>query len=134
MYNLQQEYEWSKYLKPRKKEYMFAHINNFYVAKVSSILVWSIELSHFDKNTLEIGAFIVSGKKLCKDNKIQVAKELVDFSISYADEVNKTLISVTNNRSLQDLMIKSWFEHGSTNSFMERKIQSPGIDLFLYEF
>ena len=128
---LLKSHKWSKYLKQRTFNHIYANIKDFIIVRIKGILVWNIELINIDNETIELGAFAIS-KDLDYDIKNKVWEILIMFALQSSVIKGKKLISLTNNSKLQSWYLKYWLIESDVSDFSERKNQSPGVSLFIY--
>ena len=129
IYNLQQSYKNSLYLKMREYEYIQKNINNFFTCKIEKILIWSIEYVHIDEEIVELWALVIDSK-LEKLDKHYVCDLFIECAKKYSQSIDKTLISLTNNLALQQIFLDWWLKKSTNLQFIARKQKSHGVALY----
>jgi len=132
IYTLLDSYNNSEYLKRRSFNFITDNIKDFVVVKVANILVWNMQLIKVNPKTIELWAFALS-QDLCYGIKKDIWSELILFSIKYAKIIDMSLISLSNNKTLQKRYLEHWLSLCDDNKFLDRQKESPWTDLFLYQ-
>jgi len=120
----------SLYLKTRSKQYIQENITNFHIAKIDNIPVWCVEIISIDSNTIELWALAVIQSFL----SLKIGITLIKFIESIWKKQWKHIISLTNNKKLQDIYTWRWFEKESSGKYIEREKRSPWVQIFLLKY
>ena len=121
-------YKRAGFLKPRSKNYVTLHRNNFYVTEIDSIIVGCVEQKIVDEQTIELGALAISTR--FRNQRIGVYT-VGAFMEAMAAIGYSRFISLTLNPRLQALFAQLGFVQKSPNEYSERQSQSPDVKMFL---
>ena len=120
-------YKRAGYLKPRSKNYVDKHRNNFYVTEIDSIIVGCVEQKIVDEQTIELGALAISTR--FRNQRIGVYT-VCAFMETMASMGYSRFISLTLNPRLQALFAQLGFVPKSPKEYRERQRQSPKVQMF----
>ena len=120
-------YRHQGFLKPRTKDYLSAHRDNFYVTLIDDIVVGCVEKKIITPRTVEVAALAISTK--FRNQRVGV------FMIkAFMEEMRRQgfsrFISLTNNPGLQRLLGALGFEPCERPDYGQRQSQSPGVAMF----
>lgn len=114
-------------LKSRNKEYIQDHMDQFFFSKIDDIPVGCMQLIPVDERTLELGAFAVTVRFRGQDVGFFLLQEAENLVRS---EQRSRLISLTNNRKLQEMYTKNDFTKGTPKDLIQRQDKSPLVSMF----
>lgn len=120
-------YKRSGYIKPRSREYMKAHQNNFYITLIDDIIVGCAEKLVIDEDTVELGALAISTKFRNQRVGVYTVNAFID---RMAIEGYRRILSLTNNPRLQRLYRRLGFLEECPETYGERQRRSPGVGMF----
>ena len=120
-------YKRAGFLKPRSKNYVHEHRNNFYVTEIDSIIVGCVEQKIVDEQTIELGALAISTR--FRNQRIGVYT-VGAFMETMVSKGYCRFISLTLNPRLQDLFLQLGFLRKSPPEYGTRQRQSPGVQMF----
>lgn len=121
-------YRYSGFLKPRSKNYILEHKNNFYVTKIDGIIVGCVEKKVIDENTIELGAVAISTK--FRNQRIGVFT-VTAFMEEMISEGYDRFISLTNNPKLKLLYKRLGFVQHTPPEYQARQNLSAGVQMFV---
>jgi len=127
VYGILNIYKPEGFLKPRSREYVIEHRENFYVTRMDGIVVCCIEKKVIDSETVELGAVAISTK--FRNQRVGVFT-IEAFVSEMARQGYRRFISLTNNPKLEKLYIKMGFEQKCPPRYRSRQIKSPGVKVF----
>lgn len=121
-------YKATGYLRPRDRNYIAAHRDNFYVTQIDGIAVGCAELIHIDEETAELGALALSTR--FRGQRVGV------FTVNnFIQEAHRrgyaTVISLTRNPRLQRLYQSLGFVRDSPLRYAERQAASQDTAMFI---
>lgn len=123
-----QLYRGTGYLKPRDRQYVAAHRDNFYMTQIDGIAVGCVELISVDAQTAELGALVLSTR--FRGQRVGVFT--VDAFIQEARRRGyTTVISLTRNPRLQRLYRDLGFVRRTPARCAERQALSPDTPMFV---
>ncbi len=121
-------YKAKGYLKPRGRDYIAAHRENFFMTKIDGIAVGCAELIAIDTRTAELGALAISTR--FRGQRVGVFT--VDAFIAEARRRGYTrIISLTRNPRLKTLYHALGFVERSPREYAARQAQSRGTPMFV---
>ncbi len=121
-------YKAKGYLKPRGRDYIAAHRENFFMTKIDGIAVGCAELIATDARTAELGALAISTR--FRGQRVGVFT--VDAFIAEARRRGYTrIISLTRNPRLKTLYHALGFVQRSPREYAARQAQSQGTPMFV---
>lgn len=123
-------YKRAGFLKPRGKNYVSEHRNNFYVTEIDSIIVGCVEQKIVDQRTIELGALAISTR--FRNQRIGVYT-VGAFMETMASMGYSRFISLTLNPRLQALFTQLGFVKKSPPEYSVRQKQSPDVEMFVKE-
>ena len=121
-------YKKAGFLKPRSKNYVDEHRNNFYVTEIDAIIVGCVEQKIVDDRTIELGALAISTR--FRNQRIGVYT-VNAFIESMGDLGYSRFISLTLNPRLQQLFSQIGFVQKSMDEYSKRQAQSPEVSMFV---
>lgn len=121
-------YKKAGFLKPRSKNYVDEHRNNFYVTEIDAIIVGCVEQKIVDDRTIELGALAISTR--FRNQRIGVYT-VNAFIESMGDLGYSRFISLTLNPRLQQLFSQIGFVQKSMDEYGKRQAQSPEVSMFV---
>lgn len=121
-------YRRSGFLKPRSKNYILEHKNNFYVTKIDDIIVGCVEKKVIDKDTIELGAVAISTKFINQRIGVFTVTAFMEKMIS---EGYCNFISLTNNPKLKTLYRRLGFVQQTPDEYSARQNLSAGVKMFV---
>lgn len=121
-------YKRAGFLRPRSKDYVNQHRDDFYVTEIDSIIVGCVEQKEVDERTIELGALAISTK--FRNQRIGVYT-VTAFMESMALKGYSRFISLTLNPRLQALFSQLGFVQQSPVEYSNRQNQSPDVQMFL---
>ncbi len=123
-------YKSKGYLKPRGRDYVAAHRDNFFMTQIDSIAVGCAELITIDAQTAELGALAISTR--FRGQRVGVFT--VNAFIAEARRRGYTrIISLTRNPRLKTLYLAMGFLQRSPREYVARQAKSPGTPMFVRE-
>ncbi len=121
-------YKTKGYLKPRGRDYIAAHRDNFFMTKIDGIAVGCAELIAIDARTAELGALAISTR--FRGQRVGVFT--VDAFIAEARRRGYArIISLTRNPRLKTLYQAVGFIERSPREYADRQAQSEGTPMFV---
>ncbi|MFT5699733.1 MAG: amino-acid N-acetyltransferase [Desulforhopalus sp.] len=121
-------YKRAGFLKPRGKNYVTEHRNNFFVTEIDSIIVGCVEQKIVDERTIELGALAISTR--FRNQRVGVYT-VTAFMETMASMGYSRFISLTLNPRLQALFAQLGFVQESPDEYSRRQSQSPEVQMFL---
>ncbi len=123
-------YKGKGYLKPRGRDYIATHRENFFMTQIDGIAVGCVEFKTIDMKTAELGALAISTR--FRGQRVGV------FTIrSFVEESRlrgyRRIISLTKNPRLQALYQAIGFARRSPSEYTARQAQSPGTPMFVLD-
>ena len=123
-------YKAKGYLKPRGRDYIAAHRENFFMTKIDGIAVGCAELIAIDACTAELGALAISTR--FRGQRVGVFT--VDAFIAEARRRGYArIISLTRNPRLKTLYHTLGFVERSPRAYAGRQAQSAGTPMFVLD-
>lgn len=121
-------YQSKGYLKPRGRDYIASHRENFFMTQIDGIAVGCVELLPVDAQTAELGALAISTR--FRGQRVGV------FTVnSFIEEAcrrgYRTIISLTKNPRLQTLYQSLGFVRRSPSRYAQRQARSAETPMFL---
>jgi N-acetylglutamate synthase-like GNAT family acetyltransferase len=123
-------YKHEKFLKPRTKTYIKENKKHFYVTKIDGIIVGCVEKRELDAETVEIGALAISTKFRNQRVGVFMANSFMHAMIHQG---YRRFVSLTNNPKLEKLYRRLGFERTDDKAYLERRKQSPGVNMYIKE-
>jgi N-acetylglutamate synthase-like GNAT family acetyltransferase len=119
------------FLKPRTKDYLSQHRDNFFITLIDDIVVGCVEKKVIDADTVEIAALAISTK--FRNQRVGV------FTVqAFMDWMRKSgyrrFISLTNNPTLKRLYAMMGFQPCRLPAYRARQAASPGVSMFYKDF
>ena len=124
------QYKREGYLKPRKRQYIWAHRDNFYVTKIDGIIVGCIEKKIIDTKTVELGALAISTKFRNQRVGIYTVKSFIN---TMTRKGFHRFIALTNNPRLETLLEQLGFGINQRPEYAARQKESPGVKMYYKE-
>lgn len=121
-------YKRAGFLKPRSKNYVDEHRNNFFVTEIDSIIVGCVEQKVVDDQTIELGALAISTR--FRNQRIGVYT-VGAFMETMASRGYSRFISLTLNPRLQALFSQVGFVQKSPPEYSKRQSLSPTVQMFV---
>lgn len=115
------------YIKPRTKEYLLAHRQNFFVTLIDGIVVGCVEKKIIDSQTVEIGALAISTR--FRNQRVGVFT-ITAFMETMERQGYRHFISLTNNPRLKKLYLAMGFALCRDNQYKDRQAMSPGVAMY----
>ena len=127
IYAIMEMYRKQGYLKPRNKNYLRQHRNNFFVTRIDGIVVGCVEKKEIDSQTAEMGALVISTR--FRNQRVGVYTVRA-FIAEMAGQGYAQIISLTNNPRLQKLYDRLGFVRNTSDRYRERQMQSEGVAMY----
>lgn len=130
VFGILDRYKREGFLKPRSRQYIQEHRNNFYVTRIDGIIVGCVEKKEVDLQTVELGALAISTK--FRNQRVGVFT-VNAFITEMTQKGYRRFISLTNNPRLEALYYMLGFVQQSLPEYRTRQEQSPGVKMFFKE-
>jgi len=121
-------YKRAGFLKPRSKNYVDEHRNNFFVTEIDSIIVGCVEQKVVDDQTIELGALAISTRFRNQRIGVYTVGAFMETMISMG---YSRFISLTLNPRLQALFSQVGFIQVSPPEYSKRQSISPTVQMFV---
>ncbi|MEJ2640910.1 MAG: GNAT family N-acetyltransferase [Desulfosarcinaceae bacterium] len=123
-------YKRKGYIKPRSRDYIEAHRENFFITRIDGIVVGCAEALEIDPQTVELGAVAISTK--FRNQRVGVYT-VEAFLTAMKERGYRRVISLTNNPRLAALYHRMGFTPTSDPAYAGRQARSPGVQMYLYD-
>jgi N-acetylglutamate synthase-like GNAT family acetyltransferase len=120
-------YKRTGFLRPRSRQYISTHRQNFYVTAIDSIVVGCVEKKVVDEETAELGALAISTRFRNQRVGVYTVNAFIE---TLAAEGYRRFISLTRNPRLQDLFDRLGFVPCSFPEYQKRQSESPGVTMY----
>ncbi len=120
-------YKRAGFLKPRSKNYVQEHRNNFFVTEIDSIIVSCVEQKVVDEQTIELGALAISTRFRNQRIGVYTVGAFIETMVSMG---YSRFISLTLNPRLQALFAQLGFVEKSPPEYSARQSISPTVQMF----
>ncbi len=121
-------YKRAGFLKPRSKNYVNKHRNNFFVTEIDSIIVSCVEQKIVDDQTIELGALAISTRFRNQRIGVYTVGAFTETMVSMG---YSRFISLTLNPRLQALFSQLGFSQASPPEYSKRQSISPTVQMFV---
>lgn len=121
-------YKRAGFLKPRSKNYVNKHRNNFFVTEIDSIIVGCVEQKVVDEQTIELGALAISTRFRNQRIGVYTVGAFMETMVSMG---YSRFISLTLNPRLQALFSQVGFIQASPPEYSKRQSISPTVQMFV---
>jgi N-acetylglutamate synthase-like GNAT family acetyltransferase len=123
-------YKRKGYIKPRSRDYVEAHRENFFITRIDGIVVGCAEALEIDVETVELGALAISTKFRSQRVGVYTVEA---FLAAMGERGYRRIISLTNNPRLAALYHRMGFAPSADPAYAARQTRSPGVQMYLYE-
>lgn len=120
-------YKRAGFLKPRSKNYVQEHRNNFFVTEIDSIIVSCVEQKVVDEKTIELGALAISTRFRNQRIGVYTVGAFIETMVTMG---YSRFISLTLNPRLQALFTQLGFVQKSPPEYSARQSISPKVLMF----
>jgi len=120
-------YKKKGYLKPRSKQYLSEHREQFRLTVIDGVAVGCAERLVIDSQTIELGALAISTR--FRNQRVGVFT-VTAFEAEAKRLGFKRILSLTNNPKLHALYKQLGFTRGTLPEYSARQALSPGVSMF----